>query len=228
MVSARDMRFPSAELELAGTLFEPAGDAAPGVLFVHGLHSDQGGYRERAEAACERLGALCLTFDLGGHGHSAGSLRELTARSHLDDVLAAYDVLAAQPGLDSQRIGICGASYGAFLTALLVAERPTRRLLLRAPALFADEDLDNPVSRRSAGWDGGPSLALERLARYDGEVLIVESELDEVISRAMIDAYRASSKRGSYHVIPDTGHALVDAAARTAFLELIVSWFAGL
>jgi dienelactone hydrolase len=214
MVSAREIPFQSEKLELAGTLFEPAGAAAaPGVLFVHRLRSDQGGYRERAEAASERLGAVCLTFDLGGHGGSTGNLRELTARSHLGDVLAAFDVLASQPGVVPRRIGVCGASYGAYLTALLTAERPTRGLLLRAPALYADDDLDTPI---------------ERLGRYDGEVTIVESALDEVISRATIDAYLAACRRASHHVIPDTGHVLKDPAARSAFLELVVSWAAGL
>jgi uncharacterized protein len=228
MVTAQDITFPSAGLELVGTLFEPDGaDQASAILFVHGLHSDQGGYRERAEAVSQRLRAVSLTFDLGGHGRSAGSLAELTARTHLADVLAAYDLLVSQPSVDAERIGICGASYGAYLTALVTADRPVRRLLLRAPALFADEDLDTPVERRTAALDGGPSVALVRLARYEGEVLIVESALDEVISAATIDAYRAACPRAAHEVIPDTGHELVG-AARATFRELIVSWFAGL
>jgi dienelactone hydrolase len=222
------MTIRSAGLDLAGTLFEPEGAAgAAGVLFVHGLHSDQAGYRERAEAVRDRLGAVCVTFDLGGHGRSGGSLAELTARAHHADMLAAYDLLAAQPSVDAARIGICGASYGAYLTALLTAERPTRRLLLRAPALYADEDLDTPVERRTGAWEGGPSVALERLARYDNDVLIVESALDDVITAATINAYLAACRRVTHEVIPDTGHVLVG-PARDTFRELVVSWFAEL
>jgi len=228
MVAARDIPFRSAALDLAGTLFEPEGAVrSPGILFVHGLWSDQDGYRERAVAAGERLGAVCLTFDLGGHGRSGGSLAELTARTHLADVLAAYDLLARQSSVDASRIGVCGASYGAYLSALLTAERPVRRLLLRAPALYADRDLDTPVGQRTAASDGGPSLALERLAGYDGDVLIVESALDEVISPATVDAYRAACRSVVHEVIPDVGHALVG-PARATFVELIVSWFAEL
>ena len=222
------MTFRSAGLDLAGTLFEPAGAAgAPGILFVHGLRSDQDGYRERARAAVERLGAVAVTFDLGGHGRSGGDLAGLTARTHLGDVLAAYDLLASRPTVDPERIGVCGASYGAYLTALLTAERPAARLLLRAPALLADDDFDTPVEARAARWGGGPSRALEQLARYDGPVLVVESALDEVIDAATIEAYRAACRRGSHEVIPDAGHALAG-PARAAFRELIVSWFAAL
>jgi len=228
MIPARDISFRSAALDLAGTLFEPEGVAlAPGLLFVHGLWSDQGGYGERAVAAGERLGAVCLTFDLAGHGRSGGTLADLSARTHLGDVLAAYDLLVSQPSVDTGRIGVCAASYGAYLTSLLSAERPTRRLLLRAPALYADGDFDTPVGERTAAQDGGPSVALERLAAYDGDVLIVESALDEVISAATVDAYRAACRHVAHEVIPDTGHALVG-PARGAFVELIVSWFAAL
>ena len=228
MVEAQDVRFSAAGVDLVGTLFEPDGaEPASGILFIHGLHSSQVGYRERAEAVGERLGAVSLTFDLGGHGRSGGSLAELTARAHLAEALAAYDLLASQPSVDTERIGVCGASYGAYLSALVTAERPVRRLLLRAPALYADEDLDTPVERRTARSDGGPSLALERLARYAGDVLIVESALDESISAATIAAYLAACRRGAHEVIPDAAHQLVG-PARARFRELIVSWFASL
>jgi uncharacterized protein len=224
-VTARELRFPSGRLELAGTLYGPDGAAdAAGILFVHGLHSGQGGYRERAEAAAERLGAVSLAFDLAGHGQSEGNLAELTIRSHLGDVRAAYDLLASHASVDVDRIGICGASYGGYLTALLTAERPARRLLLRAPALYADEGFDAPDGWRSAATDGGRSGALERLSRYEGEVLIVESARDEVISSETIDAYRAACRRGAHEVIPDAGHELLG-PARDRFRELIVSWF---
>jgi hypothetical protein len=146
---------------------------------------------------------------------------------HFGEVLAAYDLLAARPTVDPERIGVCGASYGAYLTALLTAERPAARLLLRAPALLADDDFDTPIVSRTGRWGGDRSKALERLRRYDGPVLVVESALDEVVDAATIDAYRDACRQGAHEVIPDAGHALAG-PARAAFRELIVSWFAEL
>jgi pimeloyl-ACP methyl ester carboxylesterase len=200
-----------------------------GLLFVHGLHSDQTGYRSRAEEATARLGTTCLTFDLGGHGESGGSPEELSLRDHLGDVLAAYDTLAGHERVDPRRVGVCGASYGAYLAARATTERDVSRLLLRAPALYADRDLDTPPRDRLSTSD--PSLAsglLSSLAHFDREVLIAESEHDEVIPHATVEAYRAAFPHASHHVIPDTAHSLADDAARGAFLALILSFFAPL
>src|SRR5467141_2227572 len=57
----------------------------PGVLFIHGLGSGQSGYRPRGEATARALDAVCLTFDLGGHGDSSGVRDELNPLDHLQD-----------------------------------------------------------------------------------------------------------------------------------------------
>jgi hypothetical protein len=54
---------------VVGTVFAAEGAGKrPGILFVHGLRSDQIGYRIRARTVAGALGAACLTFDLSGHG----------------------------------------------------------------------------------------------------------------------------------------------------------------
>src|ERR1700728_5239002 len=87
---------PSGSQELSARVFTPSSSerTVAGVLFVHGLHSDQVGYQARAERLTEQLGLSCLTFDLGGHGESTGTLDHLTPLDHLGDVLAAYDALS--------------------------------------------------------------------------------------------------------------------------------------
>ncbi|KAK0357872.1 hypothetical protein LTR94_037682, partial [Friedmanniomyces endolithicus] len=69
---------------------------------------------------------------------------EVTRQNSLDDVVAAYDYLAAHPLIDAQAIGVIGTSYGGYLSALLTAERPIRWMALRVPALYPDEHWDTP------------------------------------------------------------------------------------
>jgi pimeloyl-ACP methyl ester carboxylesterase len=220
--------FVSGSRELAGHLFSPLSDAPSGIglLFVHGSDSTQSGYAERAETASERLGATCLTFDLSGHGESGGSRAALSVRDHLEDCREAFDRLAQEPGVDPTRIGVCGASYGGHLGALLTASRTPGSLLLRAPALYADAELELPGGpRRSSIESLETAAALRYLARYEGPSLLVESEHDELIPHGIVEAYLAACRNCRHEVIPDIGHVLDNERARARFLELIVAWF---
>lgn len=214
---------------LAARLIDGSGGAAgsPAILFLHGLGSDRRGYESRAVAAADALGAVCLTFDLGGHGESDGDAERLSPREHLEEVCCAYDVLLA--GRDRDRVGVCGASYGGFLAALLVGERPVSRLLLRAPALYPDRLVDVALAERGPLDDPAPdSVALRNLAAFAGETLVLESGRDAVIGHATIEAYLGASPRMRHELIADATHHLADPAWKARFESLIVEWFAAL
>jgi len=225
--SSSDIAIESGARRLAARRTSGAtGGAAPGILFLHGLHSDQSGYGPRAEAAASELGAVCLTVDLGGHGRSDGAREELSPRDHLGDALAAYDALVGSGGVDPDRVGVCGASYGAFLAALLAARRPVRRLLLRAPALYPDDWLDVPLTARGPLIGTPPaSAALDSLARFDGDVLVVESGSDETIPPATVQAYLRARPGARHEVIAGATHRLAEPAWDEAFLRLVLDWF---
>lgn len=224
-----EISFGSGGREIRGRLFGSGRDEPleRALLFIHGLESDQSGYVPRAARASESLNAVCVTFDLSGHGLSSGSLSELTPNDHLHDALAAYDYLASQGELSRTRIGVCGASYGAFLAALLVSRRAVQRLLMRAPALYPDADMAVPLGqRRRSGVSVQPHAALDNLAHFAGHVLILESGKDEVIPHTVIQAYLDACRgRAQHQVIPDATHALTEDRWRAEFLETIIRWF---
>lgn len=201
--------------ELAADLYVPPAPSAVGVLFLHGYESDRRGYASRARAVVERLGMTCLAFDLTGHGESPGSVDTATAEEHRQDILAAYDELAGHV----DRIGVCGASYGGYLSCVLLGERPVERLMLRAPALHVGEHL-----RRLVDED----LVLGNLAGYDGPVLVLESEHDELIPADSIEAYLRAARHGTHRVLAGATHALSDPAWNAAFIDEIVDWFSGM
>ncbi|MFI5091210.1 MAG: alpha/beta hydrolase [Terriglobales bacterium] len=211
--------------EIQGRIFRPIGEPTGGLLFIHGLHSDQSGYVVRAEAAVEALDVVCLTFDLSGHGMSPGVLNDLTPQDHLNDAIAAYAELARQ--LERPRvIGVCGASYGAFIAALLIAHRRVDRLLLRAPALVRDEDLNSPLGQRGPSSPAAAKTPLGNLSRFEGEILILESGQDEVIPHEFVEAYLAACHgRAFYEVIPGATHSLTEDRWQRQFIETIVRWF---
>lgn len=214
---------------LAGSLFAPESvhERAPGLLFVHGRGSNRVGYAHRARSAVEELGAVCLTVDLTAHGESPRGMQPPTMREHLEDVTDAYDVLAASAGVDAQRIGVCGASYGAYLAGRLAPLRPVRRLLLRAPALYDDQAF-------SEGRDSHTSATANATDYFLGirnsgcDVLVVESENDEEVPHSVIEAYLRGCPDCQHELIPDALHGLTKAEWDAQFVGFIISWFSAI
>jgi len=227
MLVAQDLQ--SKGRSLAGYYFEPPAVLKPGpaILFVHGQGSSQVGYLPRAKALTEQLGVTCLTFDLTGHGESP-MLADVTARDHLNDCQVAFDALASRPGVDAHRVGVCGASYGGYLAVLLSGRRDIARLLLRAPGLYADAAIDAPLQRRgTSSSDATASELFAGLARSQADVLIVESEHDEVIHHSIIEVYLRECSRAEHKVLRGARHGLSE-ADEPEFIRILSEWFSAL
>jgi predicted acyl esterase len=107
---------------IAATFYVPDGAPPaggwPAVMLLHGL----GGSRTAptplgmslnatAETQLVPQGYAALTFDARGHGQSEG-LVSIDGPREIQDVRELFGWLAAQPGVNGQRIGAFGYSYG--------------------------------------------------------------------------------------------------------------------
>jgi uncharacterized protein len=220
---------------IAGTLITPAA-AVPGVLFVHGWGGSQQQYLARGRAIAG-LGCVCLTFDLRGHARS-DSQRETVSRDHnLRDLLAAYDTLARQPGVNASAIGVVGSSYGGYLGAILTSLRSVRWLALRAPALYKDAGWELPkrqlhqdadfLAYRRRPVSPDENRALRACAAFRGDVLIVESEHDNVVPHPVVASYIAACAQArslTTRLIEAADHGLSEESWQRAYTSLLVSW----
>src|SRR5690606_21632766 len=109
-----------------GTLVTP-GRKMPAVLFVHGWGGSQEQYLARAREI-SALGCVCLTFDLRGHAGTLPQKDTVSRENSLRDVLAAYDTLVSQRGVDPSSVAVVGSSYGGYLAAILTSMRPVKWL----------------------------------------------------------------------------------------------------
>ncbi|WP_445287098.1 alpha/beta hydrolase family protein [Variovorax atrisoli] len=219
---------------IEGTLFA-ASTTVPGVLLVHGWDGSQEQYAKRANELAA-LGCVCLTFDLRGHARHAARRMEVTREDNLRDVLAAYDALVSHPTVDPAAIAIVGSSYGGYLAALVSAMRPVRWLALRAPALYRDGEWDTPkgalsrsdlVAYRRSLVGPKDNRALAACAAFSGDVLIVESEHDQIVPHPVVENYLGAFKRVksvTYRVLSGADHALSKQEWRQAYGSLLVSW----
>lgn len=106
------------------TMLIPNGEGPfPSIVMCHGYGSNRdeagGGYALMAPKLAE-AGIASIRFDVIGCGESTTDYMEFTLQTDIDDAIKCADFIAAQAGVNPDRIGIMGWSMGggvALLTA---------------------------------------------------------------------------------------------------------------
>lgn len=224
--------------KVKGTLIFPkvVKQQSPGALFIHGWTSSEESYLPRAKAVAKH-GEICLIFNLRGHGKSDGRLEDFSRKDHLKDVITAYDFLVGQKSVDKNRIGVCGSSYGGYLASILTSKRKVKWLVLRAPALYPDEDFNIPTAKlireeintyRRTKISPKENLALKAASKFSGNLLLVESEKDETVPRETIKNYlKAVNPKATldHKIMKNADHALTKKKWKLEFIKILSEWY---
>ncbi|MDP0927981.1 alpha/beta hydrolase [Paracoccus onubensis] len=113
---------------IAATLSMPEGEGPfPAVLLLHGLGADRHEigniYVDSAEILAEK-GIASLRFDFRGFGKSSGDTGAFTLDRQNEDALIGLEALMSAKGVDPERIGAVGFSFGGGAAIELAAARP--------------------------------------------------------------------------------------------------------
>src|SRR3989338_1823085 len=224
-------------IKLAGALFKPAagGKNRGAVLFIHGWKSKQDRFYQLAQNLSDK-GFTCLTFDLPGHGESEGNPDSLSIAIYFKAVTVAYDFLAAQ----SNMVSIVGSSFGSYLAAILISKRPIKNLILRTPSNYPDEefsrvgkirtatDYPDVVEWRKQKFDYSATESLRSVHQFNGHILIVESEKDEMVPHQTVENYLNAvpdKTKLTYYLMKDAPHSLTGYPAFIQeFNKLATDW----
>jgi dienelactone hydrolase len=231
-----EVTFPSGDHTIHGSLALPNSSGLyPGVIIFHGMTASEEGYTPLV-AQLEDSGIAGLAISMRAHGQSTGKFNVETVRGAFNDGLAAYDFLSMQKGIDSKRIGVVGSSVGAVLAANLIANREVASLIFKAPAVYTEEMLDMSMAKimeREVAWfselqDVAATPTGKSIADYNGNLLIVPSEHDDVIPSTITDrllevATQAKSKK--LITIQGADHPLSDPKWKQEFRDIATEWF---
>ena len=189
---------------IKGTLAVPdAGASGPAVVMLHGFGSSRdevGGLFAMQAATLAQQGIASLRIDFRGYGESAGDMADTTFEGMLADVATARTYLSEVEGVDAERIGVIGYSFGAAIAMLepddfasVVVWGQMGDLQAEFHEFLGQEFTDKAKSEGAASVDLGwrvvtlkqaffDSLAKHdlaaRFAGYDGPFLTIAGDAD--------------------------------------------------
>lgn len=184
---------PCGDITLEGEWIFPDGEGPfPAAVIAHpfppmGGTMDNGVVTAIWQALASK-GISALRFNFRGVGQSEGSFNEGVGER--DDVKAALEVALNTEGVDTNRVGLAGYSFGAMMS-VPVALRDDRVKCLAAVSAPLSED----------NWD--------KLDEYRKPHLVVVGENDDMVP---MDLFRRQMEKessfGKYHIVRGGDHGL--------------------
>ncbi len=226
-------------LQAALFLPEPLKDKNPAILIIQGwtgLKENSFGYAE----ALSKLGFICLLCDSRGHGESEGDIETATMEDFTKDDQAVFDFLTKLEGVDKENISVVGSSFGGYRAAFLTSKRPVKNLVLRVAADYSNDTFK--IARAKAGGSENPEVmewrkkprnpnetyALEALNNFNGNVLIIESENDDMVPHQTVENYKNAVKdkdKLTYVFMEGAPHSIKPGPFREKVEKIYLDWF---
>ncbi|HEX7256181.1 MAG TPA: prolyl oligopeptidase family serine peptidase [Gaiellaceae bacterium] len=223
---------------LACTLtIPPASGRRPALAFAHGAGEAPRAFNSIQAVHANHLGLVTLSCDKRGVGQSGGLYPgEFPGPTAVDqyarDVQAQARWLAAQPEVDSARVGIAGASQAGWVMPLAASREPAIRFLIglvaptltqgetdlwatlndqgRSPPTRTDEDMEAEVRRAGpSGVDPMPAIRAMRVPAFwifGGKDRTVPSRL---CMERLDPVTREAGRDFAHRVFPGGSHGLI-------------------
>lgn len=185
-----------------------AGSAQPHLFCIHG-----GGVRCRSvfndlRQTLNTQGIGSTALDCIGHGQTGGTFANSSLASRDRQALAVIRHSGAQPN------ALIGISMGAYNAVRLSEVLNVETLILVVPGIYTPQAYDVPfgpafsaIIRKERSWVD--SDAWEKLQQFEGRLLVIAAEHDEVIPLEIPERLVAAANRASDRhllMVPGAGH----------------------
>ncbi len=149
-----DLTFHSGDDSCAAWFYRPdTTGPAPGVVMAHGFTAVRDQRLDAYAEAFAAAGIAVLLFDYRHFGASAGEPRQLLSVKHqLQDWDAAVATLRRQPGIDPERIGLWGTSFGgAHVQAVAARDHRIAAVVAQIPFCWAEKPQQKVPLQKTLG-----------------------------------------------------------------------------
>jgi dipeptidyl aminopeptidase/acylaminoacyl peptidase len=227
----QSVEFKVGEDTLRGALFIPDGKGPfPAVIFFHGSGSTGDTYFEASEKLANN-GILAFMFNFRGCGISEGDFSKQTIGMGIEDAKAGLNYFLAINEIDKKRVGLTGSSFGGFLAALLSSDFDFKSIALIVPAAYSPAQMDtfHTDDPDVLKIDFDKSVSYEKIHNFKNDLLIVQSELDDILPEGMVEKYlevSTNAKKVEHLVLKGTKHRIkLFPEAKKLLLNKLSSWF---
>ena len=213
---------------------EPADQRFPTIIIGHGYGGSYQDNLNCAERYVAEGFAVC-SFDFCGgtpFARSEGRTQEMSVVTEMKDMIAVYEGLLMQDFVDPARVVLWGESMGGYVAALAAAKlaeknrergdinRPWALVLFYPAFNIRDEGRKRYGSIGAVEAEGRREIPLGKcfyqdiwdidtwseIPKYDGPVLILHGDEDDIVPIAYSEHTRDVYARSTYKIIPGAGH----------------------
>jgi uncharacterized protein len=160
-----NVRFPSGDIQLAGTLISPAtGGKHSAIILVHGSGAENRDYILPWARFLIRRGMTVLGYDKRGVGESTGDWNTASFDDLASDVVAAFEYLKTRTDIDRAQIGLLGVSQAGWIMPLAAVRAKDIAFLISisgAGIPGAETTIDQAQNEMTAS--GMPSEVVEQI-----------------------------------------------------------------
>jgi pimeloyl-ACP methyl ester carboxylesterase len=160
-----DVRFPSGDIQLAGTLISPATEGKhSAIILVHGSGAENREYILPWARFLIRRGIAVLGYDKRGVGGSTGDWNTASFDDLAGDVVAAFEYLKTRTDIDRAQIGLLGVSQAGWIMPLAAVRAKDIAFLISisgAGIVAAETTIDQAQNEMTAS--GMPSEVVEQI-----------------------------------------------------------------
>ena len=236
---------------IAGTLHLPDGPGPhPAVVFCHGFTGNKGETHFLFVKASRELaahGIASLRFDFRGSGESEGEFSDMTPLTEVSDACRALHVLADQPEVDADRLGVVGLSLGGLVAACVAGREPSVKSTvlwaavaeIRLMSKLTNEDrslldtqgwMDIGGLKLGAGFfrDTTKIDPVAEIAASKSPVLIIHGESDAAVPVSHAEKYfaalRSLSRKVSKLILHEADHTFNRVGWEAEAISATVLW----
>ncbi len=172
-----------------------------------------------------------------GHGGtSEGTSISIVTQDNILDAMAIYNFFTEQKGVDKERIGICGTSYGAVIGTALLEKHNIKSIALRVPAVYTDQMMKTNLAAILADEkhifnalsEIENTSVVKAIKKFSGSLLVIASENDGLIPLAIPETIikeAGLANRKELVIMKNASHALIDPKQGWEFTDIITDWF---